>query len=50
MIFEYPRDAPDGEQMDFVEVMEIAEGLIQWHCVYWGCRGIQVIQEDDYHK
>jgi hypothetical protein len=27
MIFEYPRDAPDGEQMDFVEVMEIVDGL-----------------------
>ncbi len=23
MIFEYPRQTPDGEQMDFVEVMEI---------------------------
>src|SRR5437763_528257 len=35
MIFEYPRDAPEGEQMDFVEVMELADGLIQRHCVYW---------------
>jgi hypothetical protein len=50
MIFEYPRDAPDGEQMDFVEVMEIADGLIQRHCVYWGWRGIKVIQDDAYHK
>jgi ketosteroid isomerase-like protein len=36
MIFEYPRATPDGDQMDFVEVMEIADGLIQRHCVYWG--------------
>ena len=50
MIFEYPHDAPDGEQMDFVEVMEIAGGLIQRHCVYWGWRGIKVIQDDAYHK
>jgi ketosteroid isomerase-like protein len=50
MIFEYPRDAPEGEQMDFVEVMELAEGLIQRHCVYWGWRGVKVIQEDAYHK
>lgn len=50
MIFEYPRDAPDGEQMDFVEVMEIADGLIQRHCVYWGWRGVKVIQDDAYHK
>jgi hypothetical protein len=50
MIFEYPRDAPEGEQMDFVEVMELAEGLIQRHCVYWGWRGIKVIQDDAYDR
>jgi hypothetical protein len=50
MIFEYPRATPDGEQMDFVEVMEIADGVIQRHCVYWGWRGVKVIQDDAYHK
>jgi ketosteroid isomerase-like protein len=50
MMFEYPRATPDGEQMDFVEVMEIADGLIQRHCVYWGWRGVKVIQDDAYHK
>ncbi len=50
MMFEYPRDAPEGEQMDFVEVMEIDDGLIQRHCVYWGWRGIKVIQDDAYYK
>jgi hypothetical protein len=40
----------DGEQMDFVEVMEIADGLIQRHCVYWGWRGVKVMQDDAYHK
>ena len=50
MIFEYPRATPDGEQMDFVEVMEIADGLIQRHCVYWRWRGVKVIQDDAYHK
>lgn len=29
VIFEYPRDAPDGEQMGFVEAMEIGDGLIR---------------------
>lgn len=29
MVFEYPREAPKGEQMDFVEVMELNDdGLI----------------------
>src|SRR5262249_52331690 len=36
--WEYPRRTPDGEQMDFVEVMEIEDGLIQAHRVYWGWR------------
>jgi hypothetical protein len=45
-----PRDTPDGKQMDFVEVMEITDGLIQRHCVYWGWRGVKVIQDDAYHK
>jgi hypothetical protein len=50
LIFEYPRDTPEGEQMDFVEVMELANGLIQRHCVYWGWRGIKVIHDDAYHR
>lgn len=48
LMFEYPRQTPDGEQMDFVEVMEIKDGLIQYHRVYWGWRGLKVIQEDLY--
>jgi hypothetical protein len=35
-MWEYPRDTPDGEQMAFVEVMELKGGLIQHHRVYWG--------------
>jgi hypothetical protein len=50
LIFEYPRQAPDGEQMDFVEVMEVDHGLIQYHRVYWGWRGLKVIQEDAYYR
>ena len=50
LIFEYPRQTPEGEQMDFVEVMEIKDGLIQYHRVYWGWRGFKVIQEDSYHR
>jgi hypothetical protein len=49
-IWEYPRDAPDGEQMDFVEVMDIEDGLIRSHHVYWGWRGVQVIGDDAYHR
>jgi hypothetical protein len=48
IVFEYPRQTPDGEQMDFIEVMEINNGLIQYHRVYWGWRGFKVIHEDKY--
>jgi hypothetical protein len=51
LIWEYPRDAGQGEQMDFAEVMELNErGLISRHCVYWGWFGIGVLQRDEYHR
>lgn len=47
MIREYPREAPEGEQMDFVEAMTLDEkGLLQRRGVYWGWRGVKVIRED----
>jgi ketosteroid isomerase-like protein len=50
VMWEYPRAKPDGEQMDFVEVMEIEGGLIRRHRVYWGWYGVKVLQEDRYHR
>ena len=35
LIWEYPRKSPEGDQQDFVEVMEIEDGLIKSHRVYW---------------
>jgi hypothetical protein len=43
LVWEYPREAPDGDQVDIVEVMEIAEGLIQQHRIYWGWKGATLI-------
>ncbi len=43
LILECPRQLPDGEQMDFVEVMEIEDSLIRYHRVYWGWRELKVI-------
>ncbi|BBZ76397.1 hypothetical protein MANY_17340 [Mycolicibacterium anyangense] len=48
--WEYPRQTPTGEQMDFVEVMEIEDGLICAHRVYWGWRGVEVLAQDRYHR
>lgn len=43
LVWEYPRQAPDGDQVDLVEVMEIAGGLIQHHRVYWGWFGTELL-------
>jgi ketosteroid isomerase-like protein len=50
IFWEYPRATPDGDQMDFAEVMEIKDGLIQRHRVYWGWFGVGVIQRDEHHR
>jgi ketosteroid isomerase-like protein len=50
LMWEYPRATPDGEQMDFVEVMEISDGLIKRQRVYWGWFGVNVLQADAYHR
>jgi hypothetical protein len=49
LMWEYPRAKPDGEQMDFAEVMEIRNGLIRHHRVYWGWYGFKVLQEGRHH-
>ncbi|MDE2005785.1 MAG: nuclear transport factor 2 family protein [Rhodospirillales bacterium] len=43
LIWEYPRATPDGDQVDIVEVMEIAAGLIRHHRIYWGWKGCFLI-------
>jgi hypothetical protein len=43
LVWEYPREAPDGDQVDIIEVMEIANGLIQHHRIYWGWFGTALL-------
>jgi ketosteroid isomerase-like protein len=50
VMWEYPEQTPNGQQMDFVEVMEIENGLIQKHRVYWGWVGFNVLKNDQYHQ
>ena len=33
-MWEYPRETPDGQQVEIVEVMDIADGLIRHHRIY----------------
>jgi len=50
LMFEYPRATPDGEQIDFIEVMEIQDGLIHYHRIYWGWKGFKVLENDAYRR
>jgi len=36
LVWEYPRETPDGDQAEIVEVMNIVGGLIKHHRIYWG--------------
>lgn len=43
LIWEYPRDTPQGDQVDLVEVMDVEGGLIRHHRVYWGWLGFKTL-------
>jgi hypothetical protein len=43
LIWEYPRVTPDGDQVEIVEVMEVADRLIRHHRIYWGWKGCMLI-------
>jgi len=40
LMWEYPRETPDGDQIEILEVMELRHGLIARHRIYWGWFGI----------
>lgn len=50
MMWEYPRKTSEGEQMDFMEVMELKDGLITYHRVYWGWLGFNILKNDKYYR
>jgi steroid delta-isomerase len=41
LIWEYPRQTPDGDQLDLVEVIELDGPLIAYYRIYWGWRGVE---------
>jgi steroid delta-isomerase len=43
LVWEYPRETPQGNQVDLVEMMDIAGGLIIHHRVYWGWVGFKAL-------
>jgi ketosteroid isomerase-like protein len=50
MMWEYPRSAPDGDQMDFTEVMELEGGRIKRHRVYWGWFGVRTLTTGSHRR
>jgi hypothetical protein len=43
LTWEYPRATPHGEQVDLFESMDIEDGLIVHHRVYWGWKGLRTL-------
>ena len=43
LIWEYPRKTPAGSQVDLFESMDIENGLIVYHRVYWGWQGVKAL-------
>ncbi|MHB8448872.1 MAG: nuclear transport factor 2 family protein [Mycobacteriales bacterium] len=39
LTWEYPRATPDGDQLDLVEIMDLAGPRITHHRIYWGWAG-----------
>jgi ketosteroid isomerase-like protein len=50
LMWEYPRATPDGDQMDFTEVMELENGLIRRHRVYWGWFGVRTLTTGSHQR
>jgi ketosteroid isomerase-like protein len=44
LTWQYTRQSPDGDQMDIIEVMDIRDGLIRHHRVYWGWYSVRLIK------
>ena len=44
LIWEYPRQTPDDEQVDLVEVMELNGHHIAHHRIYWGWYGTPLLE------
>jgi hypothetical protein len=50
LMWEYPRATPDGDQMDFTEVMELQNGRIRRHRVYWGWFGVRRLMTGSHRR
>jgi hypothetical protein len=42
-MWDYPRETPEGAQLDIAEVMHLEHGLIRRHRIYWGWFGCTLL-------
>jgi hypothetical protein len=45
LVWEYPRETPEGDQVELAEIMDIENGKIQHHRIYWGWFGFAMLQQ-----
>lgn len=50
LVWEYPRETPDGDQVDILEFMELRNGKIAAHRIYWGWFGFRLLSHNAVEK
>lgn len=50
LIWEYPAIIDGGFQVDLAECMDLAEGLIEHHRIYWGWFGVEQMKRSTIEK
>lgn len=50
LTWEYPRQDGEAQQMDLVEVMQIQDGLIRHHRVYWGWLAVNLLVSGEHPR
>lgn len=50
LIWEYPRETPEGNQIDILELMKIQKGRIINHRIYWEWFGTEMLIESAIKK
>jgi hypothetical protein len=50
LTWEYPRQTPAGEQIDLIEMMDVRDGKIRHHRIYWGWFGFKLLLDNAVKK
>lgn len=50
LIWEYPRQTPEGNQIDILELMQLSNEKIFNHRIYWGWLGVNLLLKNQQAK